>query len=249
MSDDKIGFGGIERGVSSDKDPHSPAFGLIEEKSKTSNIPKPLKKPEASKQTSFDKHVDKIFTDEGGYNDYSKSKTSNDVPTNMGVRKETLIQYRDFKKQKNEKLPDSFTDDVKEVTSELTKKIYNEMYFKRYNINKVEDDFTAGHLLDISINPGPKRAGVWLQKSLDKHLGTNSRIKNSEGNLEYDGIIGPQTRDLINKAKEQGVLTKVNNDLADTRLKFYNDKADQIKEKSGFRPEWIGRANSYKRPE
>lgn len=268
-----VGFGGDMRGYDSDKDPHHPDFGLINEPKKETVVPTPKKKPtyksdrnlfdladkrevpklqekpKVKHQTPFEKHFEKIVSHEGGYNDRSQSKTSKDVPTNFGIRKETLIQFREHQEKNGDSLPEGYTDDPRKVTLNLAKIIYDEMYHKRYKINKVNDDFTVGHLLDMTINPGPKRGIQWFQQSLDKHLGTDSRVKNAEGKLEYDGILGPKTRSLIDQAKDQGVLTKVNNDAAERRLEFYNNKADQDKTKSGFKKGWSTRAKTYKRKE
>ena len=158
--------------------------------------------------------------------------------TNIGITSATLQEYRDFKKSKGESLPSDFTQNVKEVTPALARQIYDEMYYKRYNIDKIPDTHLAGHLLDITINPGPARAGKWLQESLNNKLETD---------LKVDGVIGQGTIRALERAKQEGVLDDINNAIARKRSDFYRKKAKNPK-RSGFLRGWLDRSESYVLP-
>ncbi len=206
--------------------------------------PIPQRKPQPPTQSKVNHTIDtflpKIFKDEGGYTDGKSSPNAIDPlgKTNLGIPRQTLVEYENFKKSKKEPLPSTYTKDVKKVSPKLAAQIYDEMYYKRYNIDKIQDENLAGHLLDITINPGPARAGRWLQEELNNHLGTNIKV---------DGIIGSGTIKQVEQAEKQGKITEINNAIAKKRYNFYQRKASDPR-KSGFKNGWLKRADSYTLP-
>lgn len=186
--------------------------------------------PQDKASHTIDTFLPRIRGDEGGY-----VKTDPAGPTNIGINAGTLEEYEAFKKAKGEELPSIFTKDITKVRPELARQIYDEMYYKRYNIDKIADPRTAGQLLDIAINPGPVKGGKWLQEELNRHLGTN---------LKIDGVVGPSTRAAVERAGSLGLLDEINNGIALKRLSYYQ-KLAQSPDYSAYLKGWSARARSY----
>lgn len=124
----------------------------------------------------------------------------------------------------------------KKLSQDLARKIYDEHYCKRYNIDKIKNKTIAAHVLDSTINPSPGYTGRWLQEEINKHLKTDMKV---------DGILGSKTRAALEKAEKIGALNEINNGLAKKRIKYYKNIAEKNPKKRGFLKGWIKRAESY----
>lgn len=158
-------------------------------------------------------------------------------PTNIGINRDTLSEYETWKKSRGEDLPASFTKEINKVTPALAKQIYNEMYYKRYNLDKIENQGVAEHLLDITINQGPYNGAVWLQEALNEELAINMKV---------DGTIGPTTRKAIQEAERKGRLDYVHNRIIEKRKNHYKDLAEKDPSQKDFLKGWLNRAESFR---
>lgn len=95
-------------------------------------------------------------------------------------------------------------------------------------------------LFDSAFLHGPEDAGKFLQKALDKVLGTDLR-GTVNGKKDYDGIVGSKTRAAIAEAVRQNKLRAVNNEMS-------NERWEHMKGLSNFQDNakgWERRKNSF----
>ena len=205
---------------------------------KSKNPPLPKKKPENIRHT-IDTFMPNLIKEEGAYTTGRINKNSIDRggPTNIGVNEGTLIEYKSWKVKNKEKLPPDYTQNIKKVTPRLARQIYNEMYYKRYNINKIKNQKVAENILDIAINQGITRGGRWYQESLNKKLNLN---------LKVDGIIGSTTRKALEKAEEKKLLKEIHNEVLNKRIKAYKDLASNKPSQKGFLKGWLNRVETMR---
>ncbi len=182
---------------------------------------------------TIDTFFPKLSSEEGAFTEGVNDRRGR---TNIGINKGILDEYKDWKESKGEKLPDTYTQNVKKVSPELARRIYDEMYYKRYNIDKIKDTGMASHLLDISINQGSNKAGRWLQEELNDKSGANIKV---------DGIMGSETRDMIKKAKEDGVLDDVHNGIVKRRKQHYRKISENDSSQKDFLKGWLDRADRF----
>ncbi|GEM_PF-6637743 len=204
------------------------------------SVPIPQQKPQV--QQNKPKHtIDTFFPEvankEKGYTSGSVNQNAIDRrgATNIGINSGTLTEYQNWKKSRKENLPSSFTTNIKQVQPKLARQIYDEMYYKRYKIDKVDDEQTAGHILDMAILNGPTNAVRWYQQELNAKLGTK---------MKEDGVLGSGTRKAIETAKQQGVLREVNNAVVRKRIKAFEKQA-QHPTQAGFLNGWLDRAKTF----
>lgn len=183
---------------------------------------------------TIDTFLPKILEEEGGYTSGEKDRRG---VTNYGINNGTLKEYEAYKATKDEDLPSDFVWDVSKITPNLAREIYDDMYYKRYNLDKISNKKIAEHLLDISINGGGIDAGKWLQEGLNRKLGVN---------LEVDGVIGRQTRLAIDEAEKKGYLQDINNEIVEKRKNRYRNIAKKSPDQKIHINGWIDRAESFK---
>lgn len=204
--------------------------GVIKPKGETEKL---LSKRYTDSYHTIDTFMPRILKDEGGYN---KGKYDPYGASKIGISGITLKEYSYYKKKKKETLPLNFTMDASKVSIDLARQIYDEYYYKKYNINKVNDRNTADHMLDIVINPGPQYAGRWYQESLNKRMDLN---------LDEDGVIGPNTRKAIDRAKKSGLIDVLQNDVVKKRSEYYRIKVKEDSRKKNNLGGWINRSNRF----
>lgn len=144
--------------------------------------------------------INEIIKIEGGYVNDSADMGG---PTKYGITLATLKLVK----------PNATIDDVKNLKKEDAYKIYEDLYFKKPNLDKVYSiaPELAGKLLDISINMGATIAGSFLQTVL------NAFNDGYYQDLKVDGSIGNMTINALNafilkrgKSGETALLKAVN---------------------------------------
>ena len=90
-----------------------------------------------------------------------------------------------------------------ELTPEIAKEIYYKEFWKKYNLDLIQDKNIAKEIFEFGVNSGMKRAIKTLQRSYNA-----LNIKNL---LVEDGVLGPKTAATINNYKYKNSLLKMQN--------------------------------------
>ncbi|MHC1728566.1 MAG: glycoside hydrolase family 108 protein [Syntrophobacteraceae bacterium] len=80
-------------------------------------------------------------------------------------------------------------EDIKKMTQDEALRIYKAQWWDRYKYGQICYLPTAAKVFDFAVNAGPVRAGICLQKVLNKYW---------LAKLKQDGVIGPLTLVAIN---------------------------------------------------
>ena len=173
-----------------------------------------------------------ILQHEGGYtahpNDRGNYYKGKLVGTNLGITGETLARYLNR---------DVTADDVKILTEDTAREIYEREYLTGPRINTLPEP-PRTLLLDMSINHGPRNAIRMMQKVINMA---------GFGPIGVDGVIGPKTRG----AAEQAAAAMGNyfqNAIVEERIKLYNKIVERNESQGVFLRGWLRRAESFKLP-
>jgi lysozyme family protein len=136
----------------------------------------------------------------------------------------------------------------KDLTAEQITGIYRSEFFDKPRIGgvvkipglKEQAPRLTEQLFDSGVLHSTKRAGEWLQKSLDKELGTDLRETDKTGRRAYDGIVGSKTRAALARAVREGKAAVINDAMVKRRVEFMRQQPE-LRFNSG----WIPRANSF----
>ncbi len=166
-------------------------------------------------------------------------------PTQQGISQDTLDRLN--KQNPKWGLPQ----DTKNLGDAQIDGIYRKEFFDKPNIQKVvaipglkqQAPRLAEQLFDTGVQHSPKRAGRFLQESLDQVLGTDLRTTDATGKKDYDGIVGSGTRAAIARAVREGKAAAVNNAMVDKRIADMR-RLPNFKSNSG----WVPRAESFRIP-
>lgn len=131
-----------------------------------------------------------------------------------------------------------------ELSDEQIEMLFKEEYFLRPQIDKLNEvvgfDKTGSklveHVFDAGILSGPEDAGIWLQESLDEALGTDLKTQGS-----YDGILGSQTRSILEKAVSQDKIKEVHERFIEKRLEHLKSLPN-----AQANPGWRGRVEDLR---
>lgn len=173
---------------------------------------------------TIDDLLEDLLRREGGY---VNNPSDRGGPTNLGITQKTLAAYYGR--------PASI-EDVKRITPELAKEIYQRIYLDGPGIHTMPEPIQPA-LFDAAVNSGPRRSIEWLQQVLN-YAGY--------GPLQADGAVGPATRAAAVKAQgEMGAMLLAA--LVDQRRAFLEDlmRGDPSQEK--FRRGWIRRLLEFMR--
>lgn len=177
----------------------------------------------------FQRVLKRTFDEEGGYED---RKNRIEMPTNMGIRQDTLERF----KQKHPDLSFSYPSHVKDINKEQAAQIYRKDYFEPYGIGDIKHKALQETMFDSFVNHSPKEPAIWSQKAINN----NTNIK-----VDEDGIFGPRTRSALNYLDNDDDVKKVNNYILDERLKaLEKQKSEQGLE---FRNRTLGIPNRIER--
>ena len=131
--------------------------------------------------TAFDQSFKDLIEVEGGYSDDARDLGGK---TNWGIT-EAVARNNDY------------TGDMKDLRKDEAKRIYKSQYWDIQRLDDVADlsGAVAHELFDTGVNMGVKRAGEFLQRSLNA-LNNGGRLY---PDLEVDGMIGPASVAALRK--------------------------------------------------
>ncbi len=183
-----------------------------------------LEKQEADRR--FDRAIGQLFAHEGGYVNRA-SDTGGE--TNYGITADTLAAYHAAYKDQ------TISKDVDKISKKDARQIYRTMFFDRYRTGEIIDEGLAEHILDITVNPGPARAALWAQQSIN----TISQKK-----LGEDGVMGSKTIAALNALSPRD-RAKVHNDLMLKRMRHYEAVIAAEPKKEEYRNGWANRVAHF----
>ncbi len=125
--------------------------------------------------------------------------------------------------------------DVKEITEETAREIYELNYLVKPRINELPE-ILMPQMFDISINSGPKNAIKMLQRLINLA---------GFGVISVDGVLGPDTRNRASTMAGEMEGYAVNA-LVEERIKFYNKIVDRRPASGKFLKGWLRRAKTFK---
>ena len=168
---------------------------------------------------------------EGGY-----SNRKNDLggETNYGITQTALNEYNNLWKSHLKK-GTNFPTNVRDLKSIHAKQILDEMYFKRYGINKITNTIIARNVFDEEMNQGTN-AGRDITEVVNKLKKTN---------FSANIVISDKLATAINKLSSEDSI-KVSDLLALKRMERYFDSVDRapVQNINNLRG-WYNRAQSY----
>ena len=153
----------------------------------------------------------------------------------FGVTGATLEKY------KRKKDPNFIVtkEDIAAVDLDTASKIAYEEYYKKYNIDKIDDDNLAMNVLDFAYNSGGNRALRWLRKTVQdkqKAKGETNKLRVGKGKLDEEAL------NIINSK----YIT--NNEYSDQRQQYIDIISKKEKNKK-FKEGWTNRVNSLRTEE
>lgn len=158
--------------------------------------------------------IPSLLENEGGFVNNSNDRGG---PTNFGITQNTLSLWRGKSVS---------VDDVKNMTALEAETIYLAKYWKRLNLDGVNDQDLAAVVFDSAVNRGPAKTAIDIQKI----LGVNE-----------DGAIGAGTIAAINKMNAKTLLKEF---IKSTQLAYATIVADNP-DQSQFIRGWITRTHKY----
>lgn len=166
--------------------------------------------------------IDEVLQREGGFVNH---KANRGGPTKFGITQKTYSHYLGHKASLQE---------VKDMTLDTAKEIYERNYFTGPRINTLPEP-PRTFVLDMSINHGPKTAIKILQ-----------RVTNAAGfgPITIDGVVGPNTRSAVENA-QTSMGNMFQNALVEERIRFYESIIARDPTQEVFRKGWINRAKSF----
>jgi len=139
--------------------------------------------------TTFDKAVNIVFKLEG-YDTYTNDPDDAGGATKYGI---TLATLREFDMDLDGD-GDVDENDVKLISADDAKFIYDKNYWKLSQADKIKDEWVAIYHFDTSVNMGVRTACKLFQKSLNDTL---HLINRDDDKLLIDGMIGPHTLSVV----------------------------------------------------
>ena len=167
---------------------------------------------------------------EGGFSD-----RINDLggKTNYGITQFSLDEYNSWNHPFKKGI--DFPKDVKQLTSEQSKQILYEMYYKRYGINLITNIKIARNVFDEEMNQGTA-AGFDLVSAINEY-------KNKK--FPYNKIISDNLAESVNSLSEKET-TEMNDILTQKRMNRYFYSVDKHPEKNiNNLRRWYNRASTY----
>ena len=198
---------------------------IREEDIKKEELPEAERAPESTPESVtsswLDNELNTILQSEGGFQN-DKEDTGNYVNgkligTNRGITPAALAEYRGVD-------PSTITvDDIKGVTEQEARDIYEQNYYLKPRINELPKDIQAS-VFDMNINAG--RNSIKILQRL--------------AGVKADGVIGPKTLYAVKEAN----ITPAQ--YADARIEYYKKVVERDPDKSKYLNGWIRRANKYR---
>lgn len=128
---------------------------------------------------------------EGGY---TNRINDNGGATNFGIRQASLNEYNQWKHPF--KKGQDFPIYVQNLSESQAKQIFDEMYFKRYMIDRVKDKMLARQLFDHTVNIGTSGVGI-LANELNKMHGTQFKTSNRTVSTELANYLNSLSPEIL----------------------------------------------------
>lgn len=172
---------------------------------------------------NFDEMLDKILRREGGYVNHPADRGG---PTKYGITQKTLSRYLGRAVRE---------DEVRSLSIDLAKDIYERNYFLAPGIDRLPEDIQS-FVFDCAVNHGPRRALKFVQ-SICNQAGCNPR-------LDEDGAMGPQTRVAAAWAQQEmgGIFLRA---LIEERRNFYQLIVAHDPSQNVFLKGWMNRVEEF----
>jgi lysozyme family protein len=121
--------------------------------------------------------------------------------------------------------------DLKDISENAVLYIYKTYFWDKIRADEIKSPIIAGHLFDIAVNTGNKRAIKLIQEACNDF----------GNNLKVDGIIGNKTIDAINSCN----VLLLNATIGYNRRDFYENLAEKNPNLKVFLKGWINRTNDF----
>lgn len=141
--------------------------------------------------SNFDQAVKTVFENEGGLTDHPADPGG---ITNYGITLNVLREDGPFGDIDGD--GDIDADDIRQLTIEQARKIYNRQWWERYGYGRIENQWIATKLFDLAVNMGPRQAHIIVQRAL---RATGFQVKE-------DGQLGPVTLSAVNNCANKSAL-------------------------------------------
>ena len=141
--------------------------------------------------SNFEQAVKTVFENEGGLTDHPADPGG---ITNYGITLNVLREDGVFGDIDGD--GDIDADDIRTLTIDQARAIYDRQWWERYGYGRIDNQWIATKLLDLSVNMGPRQAHIIAQRAL---LATGYPVKE-------DGILGAVTIEAINNCANKSGL-------------------------------------------
>jgi len=122
--------------------------------------------------------------------------------------------------------------DMRSLTEQGAKNIYEALFWDKYFLGNITDQFTATHIFDMFVNHGSSGGTGMIQDSLNT-LGFN---------LVRDSNWGSQTRGAVNEAINRNLDNNLNDLMVANRIQFYRNIVKRDPSQEVFLLGWLRRA-------
>lgn len=174
---------------------------------------------------TVDEILDDIIRKEGGY---VNNPADGGGPTNMGITIGTLSEYYGRKVSIQE---------VKALTVDQAKEIYTRRYFFGPRFDSLPADVQP-IATDTGVLFGPRAAVQFMQKIVNEA---------GFGPIDQDGILGPNTRNAIERAYNAMGPFFINA-IVEERITFHQMRVQERPDQGIFLQGWINRAETFRIP-
>lgn len=197
------------------------------------SLPMDIEAPDYTERL-YDGLLRRFWHEEGGVANRPKS-ADDGGPTKKGLSQEFLLAYK--KKHRDDDLPN----DPRELSDGQVSRILREEFFDGTHMDKfaripglmADAPQLVHQMFDASAQHGATDFGKWLQRALASSGFNPRRV----GEAEFDGIVGPATRNALERAVKQGRAKDINNKIVDQRIEYM-----KTREKFPQNPGWLPRA-------
>lgn len=176
-------------------------------------------------------YLTEVLKFEGGYVNHP---LDNGHETNLGITSSTLLNAK-------QKGLVSYDTDIKKLTKEHARIIYEDMYYLRNKCNLVPHPLSFC-LFDASVNNGRGAGGKFLQRTI------NSFLTDPNNQIKVDGGPGPKTIKglelVLNKGIDVLTLCNIYNNL---REQYYYAIVNNNPKQKCFLRGWLNRLSSVKK--
>lgn len=172
---------------------------------------------------TVDDLIDDVLRREGGYSDQPADRGG---PTKYGVTQKTLSAWLGRP---------AAVDEVREMEESTAREIYEKNYYRAPALDTLPERIRP-FLFDCSVNHGPGRAVMFLQKAVNTA---------GFGPVAVDGEVGSQTRQAVERADAE-MGSRLVNALVDERKAFYANLIAGDSSQAVFERGWMARAEEFR---